>query len=134
MTGRVTVLSSNARWSFLCIVCKSNRNRNFITSHKRRQMGHMFICLFFSIFRLHTISSRCGSHKLRNTLYILNIPTNRITKGETRREKTQSLEYPRLIVTTFPPAVSIHARKSNGVEIGGRARALCGQGYIQREI
>ena len=37
-------------------------------SHKQRQIGHIFIWLFFIIFR-RTISSRSGSHKLRNTLY-----------------------------------------------------------------
>ena len=42
----------------------------FITSHKRRQIGLIFIWLFFTIFR-RTIRSRSGSHKLRNTLYIV---------------------------------------------------------------
>ena len=40
----------------------------FIIYHKQRQIGHIFIWLFLIIFR-RTISSRSGSHKLRNTLY-----------------------------------------------------------------
>ena len=41
----------------------------FITSHKRRQIGHIFTWHFFIIIR-RTISSRSGSHRLPNTLYI----------------------------------------------------------------
>ena len=44
----------------------------FIASHKRRQIGHLFMWLFFIIFR-RTISSRSGCHKLRNTLYVVSI-------------------------------------------------------------
>ena len=44
----------------------------FIISHKRRQIEHIFIRLFSIIFR-RTLSSRSGSHKLRNTLYNWNI-------------------------------------------------------------
>ena len=40
----------------------------FIIFHKPRPTGHIFIWLFFIIFR-DTISSRSGSYKLRNTLY-----------------------------------------------------------------
>ena len=37
---------------------------------QRRQIGHIYLCDFFFIIFRRTISSRSGSHKLRNTLYM----------------------------------------------------------------
>ena len=64
MTRRV---QADARWSFRASFVKVIKTENSL--YLMRQIGHIFIWLFFIILR-RTISSRSGSHKLRNTLYI----------------------------------------------------------------
>ena len=57
MTRRVQACLQMQGGQFSSIFCQSDWNRKFIVSHKRRQIGHILIRLFFIIFR-RTISSR----------------------------------------------------------------------------